>query len=198
MNEVVETILRKTPLFASLTDKEMEALAGRVSKKCFERGALLFSEGEACRGLFLVASGKIRIFKLSPAGREQVLAVEGPGSSFAELPVFDGGNYPASASALENAEVLFISRKDFQNFCREHPDVALKVIAVVSWLESELRRFHRGISLALLLLAAIILIAEAVRHSAPRELLILGCLLVPVGIAETKLFAAFLTSQHST
>ena len=71
------------------------------------------------------------------AGREQVLAVEGPGSSFAELPVFDGGNYPASASALEDAEVLFISRKDFQNFCREHPDVALKVIAVVG---SRLRR----------------------------------------------------------
>ena len=46
-------------------------------------------------------------------------------------PVFDGGAYPASASALEDAEVLFISRTDFQNFCREHPEVALKVIAVV-------------------------------------------------------------------
>ena len=131
MNEVVETILRKTALFASLTNKEMEALAGRVSKRRFERGALLFSEGDTCIGLFLVASGKIRIFKLSSAGREQVLAVEGPGSSFAELPVFDGGNYPASASALEDTEVLFISRKDFQNFCREHPEVAIKVLAVV-------------------------------------------------------------------
>ncbi len=137
VNEIVEKILRKTPLFASLTDKEMEALAGRVSNRHFERGALLFSEGDPCTGLFLVASGKIRIFKLSPAGREQVLAVEGSGSSFAELPVFDGGNYPASASALEDAEILFISRKDFQNFCREHPDVALKVIAVVG---SRLRR----------------------------------------------------------
>jgi CRP-like cAMP-binding protein len=137
VNEVVEKILRKTPLFASLTDKEMEALAGRVSNRRFERGALLFSEGEPCAGLFLVASGKIRIFKLSAAGREQVLAVEGPGSSFAELPVFDGGNYPASAAAQEDAEVLFISRKDFQNYCREHPDVALKVIAVVG---SRLRR----------------------------------------------------------
>ena len=137
MNEIVEGILRKTPLFASLTDKEMEALAGRASNMRFERGARLFGEGDSCTGLFLVASGKIRIFKLSAAGREQVLAVEGPGSSFAELPVFDGGNYPASASALEDAEVLFISRKDFQNFCREHPDVALKVIAVVG---SRLRR----------------------------------------------------------
>lgn len=137
MSEKNETVLRKTPLFANLTDTEMGALARRVSNRRFERGALLFSEGDPCTGLFLVASGKIRIFKLSSAGREQVLAVEGSGSSFAELPVFDGGNYPASASALEDAEVLFISRKEFQNFCREHPEVALKVLAVVG---SRLRR----------------------------------------------------------
>ena len=137
MAEDVEIVLRKTPLFASLTEAEIHALAARVSKRHFQRGELLFGEGDPCTGLFLVVSGKIRIFKLSAAGREQVLAVEGPGSSFAELPVFDGGNYPAAASALEDANVLFISRKDFQNFCREHPDVALKVIAVVG---SRLRR----------------------------------------------------------
>jgi CRP-like cAMP-binding protein len=100
------------------------------SRKCM-RGEILFHEGDSCRGLFLVARGKIRIFKVSANGREQVLAIEGPGSSFAELPVFDGGNYPASASAFEDSEVLFISRKDFQDFCRDHPEVGLKVIAVV-------------------------------------------------------------------
>ncbi|MGH9574827.1 MAG: Crp/Fnr family transcriptional regulator [Candidatus Acidiferrales bacterium] len=109
----------------------MSTLSARVSKKHFDRGEVLFSEGDPCHGLFVVATGRIRIFKLSPSGREQILAVEGPGSSFAELPVFDGGVYPASASALEDAEVLFISRKDFQNYCREHPEVALKVLAVV-------------------------------------------------------------------
>jgi CRP/FNR family transcriptional regulator, cyclic AMP receptor protein len=137
MSQNTEAILRKTPLFATLTETEMAALASRVTKRHFQRGELLFGEGDPCTGLFLVASGKIRVFKLSSAGREQVLAVEGPGSSFAEVPVFDGGNYPAAASALEDTEVLFISRKDFQNFCREHPDVALKVIAVVG---SRLRR----------------------------------------------------------
>ena len=134
---MVDKILRRTPLFAALTDKEIDALARRVSSKRCMHGELLFSEGDPCIGLFLIASGKIRIFKMSPNGREQVLAVEGPGSSFAELPVFDGGNYPASASVLEDAELLFISRKDFHNFCLEHPDVALKVIAVVG---SRLRR----------------------------------------------------------
>jgi CRP-like cAMP-binding protein len=131
MRESNESVLRKTPIFASLSEVEMHALCARVNNRNFRRGELLFNEGDRCSGLFLVASGKIRIFKLSPSGREQVLAVEGPGSSFAELPVFDGGNYPASASALEDAEVLFISRRDFQHFCREHPEVALKVIAVV-------------------------------------------------------------------
>jgi len=137
MNEGTEAVLRKTPLFASLTEKELQALAARTIRRRFQRGELLFGEGDPCTGLFLVASGKIRIFKQSPSGREQVLAIEGPGSSFAELPVFDGGNYPAAASASEDAEVLFVSRKDFQNFCREHPEVGLKVIAVVG---SRLRR----------------------------------------------------------
>lgn len=127
----MESILRKTALFAGLTEKELPSLSSRFSKRRLERGEMLFNEGDSCTGLFLVASGRIRIFKLSPEGRTQVLAVEGPGSSFAELPVFDGGNYPASASAGEDSEVLFISRRDFQNFCREHPDFALKVIAVV-------------------------------------------------------------------
>ena len=132
-----ESVLRKTQLFSRLTETEMRTLCARVSRRRFGRGETLFSEGDQCHGLFIVVAGRIRIFKLSPSGREQVLAVEGPGSSFAELPVFDGGVYPASASALEDTEVLFISRKDFQNYCREHPEVALKVLAVVG---SRLRR----------------------------------------------------------
>jgi CRP-like cAMP-binding protein len=137
MSGNTESILRKTPLFKSLTESELQALAAQATRRRYHKDEQLFWEGDPCTGLYLVASGNIRIFKLSPSGREQILAVEGPGSSFAELPVFDGGNYPAAASALEETEVLFISRRDFQNFCREHPDVALKVLAVVG---SRLRR----------------------------------------------------------
>ena len=137
MSNDTGAVLKKTPLFANLTEAELRALTARTSRKRFQKSEQLFAEGDPCAGLFLVAAGKIRIFKLSPSGREQILAVEGPGSSFAELPVFDGGNYPAAASAIEDTEVLFISRKDFQSFCREHPDVALKVIAGVG---SRLRR----------------------------------------------------------
>src|SRR6185437_11971005 len=90
-----------------------------------------FSEGEPCNGLHIIAQGKVRIFKTSMSGREQVLAVNVPGESVAELPVFDGGAFPASAVAIEDAEIAFISRRDFQAYCMEHPEVALKVLQVV-------------------------------------------------------------------
>ena len=85
-----------------------------------------------------------------------------------------------------------------KNNCTDSNDGRLLKSHLDSWIESELRRFHRGISLALLLLATIILVAEAVRYAAPRDLLIIGCLLLPVGLAGTKLFASFLARQHDT
>jgi len=79
----------------------------------------------------VVAAGHLRIYKSSAAGREQVLSIDGPGSSIAEVPVFDGGNYPASAAAVDRATLLFISKQDFQALCLAHPQVALKVLRVV-------------------------------------------------------------------
>ena len=127
----VASALGAVSLFSELSADELRLLAVRAVRKRFAEGELLFSEGDACRGLHIVASGKLRIFKSSPSGREQVLAVEGPGGSVAELPVFDGGPYPASVSAVEDSQILFISRDDFRRFCLEHPEVALKMLAVV-------------------------------------------------------------------
>jgi len=97
----------------------------------FGQGEVVFAEGDPCQGLYVIESGTVRIFKTSASGREQVLTVEGPGSSIAELPVFDGGAYPASAVAASPASLLFISKNDFQALCLQHPDVALKVLRVV-------------------------------------------------------------------
>ena len=84
-----------------------------------------------------------------------------------------------------------------KNNCTDSNEGRLLRSHLDSWVESELRRFHLGISLSLLLLATIILVAEAVRHTAPVDLLIVGCLLLPVGLTGTKLFASFLTRQGS-
>ena len=106
-------------------------LAARSVRKLFSTGELLFSEGEPCNGLHIIAQGKVRLFKTSVNGREQVLSVNVSGESVAEIPVFDGGPYPASAVALEETEIVFISRRDFNAYCLEHPEVPLKVLTVV-------------------------------------------------------------------
>ncbi|MGC1423436.1 MAG: Crp/Fnr family transcriptional regulator [Terracidiphilus sp.] len=116
---------------SSLTLAESKTLAARTVRKLFSAGELLFSEGEPCNGLHIIAKGKVRIFKTSVGGREQVLAVNVPGESVAELPVFDGGPFPASAVAIDDVEIAFISRRDFQSYCMEHPEVSLKVLQVV-------------------------------------------------------------------
>jgi CRP/FNR family transcriptional regulator len=92
---------------------------------------MVFSEGQPCAGLYVVERGNIRIFKSSAGGREQVLSIDGPGSSVAEVPVFDGGSYPASGAAVDCATLLFVGKQDFQALCLAHPDVALKVLHVV-------------------------------------------------------------------
>jgi CRP/FNR family transcriptional regulator len=124
-------ILRRVAIFADLSEAELQFLAERAVSRDFATGDIVFSEGEPCAGLFIVETGALRIFKSSPSGREQVLSIEGPGSSVAELPVFDGGNYPASTSAAKPTRVLFVSKQDFYSLCLVHPKVALKVLKVV-------------------------------------------------------------------
>jgi CRP/FNR family transcriptional regulator len=124
-------VLEKTALLSSLSQPELQMLAARTVRKLFSAGELLFSEGEPCGGLHIIARGKVRIFKTSIGGREQVLALNSPGETVAEVPVFDGGPYPASAMAIEDTELAFISRRDFNAYCLEHPEVALKVLVVV-------------------------------------------------------------------
>lgn len=124
-------VLGKTALLSGFSQPELQTLASRTVRKLFSAGELLFSEGEPCHGLHIIARGKVRIFKTSMSGREQVLAVNTPGESVAEVPVFDGGPFPASAVAIEDAEIAYISRRDFQAYCMEHPEVALKVLQVV-------------------------------------------------------------------
>ncbi len=123
--------LSQIALFASLTDAETHALAQRAVERRFAADEMLFWEGEPCAGIFLIVQGSVKIFKTSPGGREMMLALESAPSTVAELPLFDGGPYPASVRAVEPVVSLFINKTDFQQVCRQYPDVALKILAVV-------------------------------------------------------------------
>ena len=123
--------LARIALLAALSETELQALASRAVERRFAPEEVLFWEGEDCAGIFLLIEGSVKIFKTSPGGREMMLALETAPSTVAELPLFDGGPYPASVRAVEPVAALFINKSDFQQVCRQFPDVALKLLAVV-------------------------------------------------------------------
>ena len=125
------SILSQIALFSSLSESEVQALAQRAVERRFAPEEMLFWEGEPCAGIFLIVEGSVKIFKTSASGREMMLALETAPSTVAELPLFDGGPYPASVRAVGPVVSMFINKSDFQQVCRQYPDVALKVLAVV-------------------------------------------------------------------
>ncbi len=139
MTAVVDpfTVLSHVALFGDLSEDELRALAHRTVKHHMKAGEILFSEGDPCQGFYVVENGEMKVFKTAPSGREQVLTVDGAGDSIAEIPVFDGGPYPASAIATVDTTLLFISKRDFRTLILEHPDIGLKVLKDVG---SRLRR----------------------------------------------------------
>ncbi|MFI5230581.1 MAG: Crp/Fnr family transcriptional regulator, partial [Gemmatimonadales bacterium] len=121
-------LLQRIPLFAELHDDALQQLARRCVTKSVPAGTVLFRTGEECRGLYMIDSGRVRIYRTDPEGREQVLHVEGPGRTVAELPMFDGGPYPASAITTENCQLAFLPLAAFECLYRNQPDIAHAII----------------------------------------------------------------------
>ena len=127
-DDAIVSLLSQIPLFAELDDDALAELARRCVSRSFAAGHVLFATGDDCRGLYMIESGRVRIYRTDPSGREQVLHVEGAGRAVAELPLFDGGAYPASAVTTEESRLVFLPRADFEYLYRHHPDIAHSII----------------------------------------------------------------------
>ena len=117
---------------------QLDSLASIAHMRDYERGRIIFSEGDEASGLYVVASGKIKIYKMSPEGKEQILHMFGAGEPFGEVAVFSGRRFPAYAMALEKSEILFFPRPALLDLISRNPDLALGMLAVLS---IRLRRF---------------------------------------------------------
>lgn len=124
-------------LFAELPAELLRRVVARTAVRRLAPGSHLFRKGDPAKGLYVVLEGRVEVYRADSDGREQVLHVEGPGRPVAELPLFDGGPYPASARAVGEVRVLFLPRDDFRWLYRHHPEVA---DAVIGELGRRLRR----------------------------------------------------------
>jgi CRP/FNR family transcriptional regulator len=122
--------LHRVDYFQDLAEPDLRRLVALSVELRLSPGQVLFFEGEACRGMYVVYQGRVRVYKASPDGREQVLTVAREGQSFAEVPVFDGGPNPASADAMEASTVYLFPRDELLSLVRSSPEIALGVLRV--------------------------------------------------------------------
>ncbi|MFB0507318.1 MAG: Crp/Fnr family transcriptional regulator [Thermodesulfobacteriota bacterium] len=131
----MEPVFKKSPLFSGLDEREITELEAISTSKRYPKGALIFSEDEEAKGFCVVISGKVKIYKLSPEGKEQILHIISPGETFAEAALFGDSTYPAFAESLVETRVLYFPKESFVNLIRKNPQISLNMIASLShWL----------------------------------------------------------------
>jgi CRP/FNR family transcriptional regulator len=126
------------PLFDGLPRDQLEDLATILVDNIFGHGQSVFMEGDEGNGFYVAISGRVKIYKLSSEGKEQILHIFGPGEPFGEVPVFAGQKFPANAAAMEDSRLFFLPRNAFINLIRKNPDLALNMLGVLS---RRLRKF---------------------------------------------------------
>ena len=121
--------MRRIPIFAGLPDDEMARLAGAVIRRAYAPGETVIFEGDPCRAVYFIAAGQVRVYRLSPAGREQVLARLGPGQAFNTVPPFQprGVNH-ATVEALTLVTLFAITCDEFRRLVGECPELALAIL----------------------------------------------------------------------
>ncbi len=128
----ITSIISGIPLFEGLSPKQCTALGAIAVRKYYSRGENFFAEGDDGIGFYIVLSGKVKVFKLSPEGKEQIFHILEAPEPFAEAAVFAGEHYPASAQALSETLVLFFPRQKFVELINQEPSLALSMLALLS------------------------------------------------------------------
>jgi CRP/FNR family transcriptional regulator len=129
---ITQELISVIPLFEDLPPEHLHDLSAIARELSFRKRETIFHEGQQGTGFYVVVSGRVKIFKLSAEGKEQILHIFGPGEPFGEVPVFAGRNFPANAESLEDCRILFFPRESFVGLIKRNPSIALNMLAVLS------------------------------------------------------------------
>jgi CRP-like cAMP-binding protein len=124
-------ILKRAPIFSSLSDDELEALSRLAIERDFTPDESIFWEGDTPTWFYIVTEGRVKVIKHSSTGKEFIIAFFGPGEMIGEVAVFENKPYPASAQSIAKTRVIGIRREAFLAFLASRPQVALRIINVL-------------------------------------------------------------------
>lgn len=125
-------LISETILFKGLPDEHIHELLKIAREKEFAKNEMIFFEGDNGDGFYINVEGMVKIFKLSPDGKEQILHIFGPGEPYGEVPVFSGQTFPASAEAISKCKTLFYPRQAIVDLITANPSIALNMLGVLS------------------------------------------------------------------
>jgi len=125
-------LLKRCPLFAGLRDDELKKIRAIASLRHLGKKEIIFSDGEATKGFYVVLSGKVKLFKVSSEGKEQILHVVSAPDAFAEAALFLEGTYPAYAETLVESQLLFFPKRDFIQLIERNPQLSINMIITLS------------------------------------------------------------------
>lgn len=129
--DIINTI-SDSLLFKGLPEDQLKKVEGIALVSHFNRGDIIFSEGHEADGFYIVARGRVKIYKVSVDGKEQILHIFGPSEPFGEVPVFSGQKFPAYAEAIAKCRLLFFPRSAFVELVTANPSLAMNMLAVLS------------------------------------------------------------------
>ncbi len=137
MSSEVAAVLGGCSFFARVESESQKRLIRMAVWRQFEKGEVVFREGEPAPGVFVVASGLVRIYKLAPNGKEHVLHLAGPGMTFAEVAVLGEFPCPAFAEAVEATKCLLLPIEPFSRALREDHRLCLQILSSMAvWVRS--------------------------------------------------------------
>jgi len=132
MMKKILDVISIIPLFSGLPEDQLEAIKNIAVEKPINKGEIIVSEGDEGKGFFVIVEGRVKVFKVSADGKEQILHIFGPGQPFGEVPVFAGQRFPAHAQAIDKTRVLFFPRVAIVGLITANPSLALNMLAEMS------------------------------------------------------------------
>jgi len=135
------------PLFKGLPEQALRMLEGILKEREFLRGENIFTEGGESTGFYIIIKGRVKVYKLSAEGKEQILHIAGSRELLGAVSVFSGGPYPAHADAMEKTKALFFPRKDFLALIQKEPSVVMNMMANLSMRLQHFTRMIEDLSL---------------------------------------------------
>lgn len=132
----ISNYLKVIPIFSQINQDEIKKISDIAKERFYKKGNIIIGEGDKGDRIFIIKTGKVKIYKTSLDGREVILDIKNDGSVFGEVVLFNDINYPASVEAIEDTNLYVIKNEDIEEIIKNNSDIALEIIKVLN------RRLH--------------------------------------------------------